>query len=295
MSSPAHRANSDANPSDKTRNAHSDSELVQRLVLVNALQVEASMCLDPEGILAQAHLPAVFADRSVWIGLVSADGKELTPSVLAGKELDPDFRIDLASGTSALATVVAGGRLSLPNLCDGVAPDLDVLHGLGFGWIVAVPIWADDRVVATLSLCAQSAEQCSADEVLLLGQVAGFLGAALKHAELFEELQQAGQALRSSEGEVHRLAQVASLTTNMAAILDESGRIEWTNEAFTEITGFEAGEAQGCLLADLVGDWDNMSDELIEARALWGAGSGARVEVRNYTKDRVEFWWDIEL
>ena len=91
MSSPAHRANSDANPSDKTRNAHSDSELVQRLVLVNALQVEASMCLDPEGILAQAHLPAVFADRSVWIGLVSADGKELTPSVLAAKELDPTF------------------------------------------------------------------------------------------------------------------------------------------------------------------------------------------------------------
>ena len=48
----------------------------------------------------------------------------------------------------------------------------------------------------------------------------------------------AAVARRRDEDELRRLSLVASKTANGVLILDAEGRAEWTNDAFTQITGY---------------------------------------------------------
>lgn len=51
--------------------------------------------------------------------------------------------------------------------------------------------------------------------------------------------------LQQSELEARRLSVVADRTKSMVSILDEQGRVEWVNPAFTEITGYSIDDIAG--------------------------------------------------
>lgn len=59
------------------------------------------------------------------------------------------------------------------------------------------------------------------------------------------ELKAALAKLQQSELEARRLSVVADRTKSMVTILDEDGRVEWVNPAFTEITGYSIEEISG--------------------------------------------------
>ena len=71
------------------------------------------------------------------------------------------------------------------------------------------------------------------------------LEAARELAEHGEALSEMAERLQASEAAASKLALVASRTDNLVIISDADGRIEWTNRAFTMLTGFEPEEVVG--------------------------------------------------
>src|SRR5690606_12664844 len=66
-------------------------------------------------------------------------------------------------------------------------------------------------------------------------EVDGRVYAVISHEEI-TRLKVIQEALRKSEAEARRLADVAALTDNVTMIMDRHGRLEWVNEAFARAT-----------------------------------------------------------
>ena len=59
------------------------------------------------------------------------------------------------------------------------------------------------------------------------------------------ERQRVVAELSNREAEAKKLSLVAARTTNAVVLTDPQGRIEWINEGFVRLTGFELEEVQG--------------------------------------------------
>ena len=100
--------------------------------------------------------------------------------------------------------------------------------------------------------------------------------------------------LRASEAEARRLSLVASRTGNAVLITDATARIEWVNEAFARMTGYEFDEVRGRRTCEFL--QGPGTDRATAARMLDGiaSGTGFAVEVLNYAKGGREYWVQIE-
>ena len=104
----------------------------------------------------------------------------------------------------------------------------------------------------------------------------------------------AEEALHAGAAEAKKLAMVASKTHNGVVIVDDRGRIDWVNEAFTRITGYQPEEALGRVSREfLLGPETDQAivDRLREV--VWG-GRTMRVEMLQYAKGGRRYWADVE-
>jgi two-component system, sensor histidine kinase and response regulator len=101
--------------------------------------------------------------------------------------------------------------------------------------------------------------------------------------------------LREREAYSRKLALVARHTDNAVIITDAERRIEWVNEAFTRITGYDLDEVQGQRPGALLQgpETDAATVELMRKRLI--DGLGFRVEIQNYSKNRRRYWVDCEV
>lgn len=100
------------------------------------------------------------------------------------------------------------------------------------------------------------------------------------------------------EDELRRLATVVRLTTNMVALLDAAGRIEWCNDAFEERYATPSDEARGSVLLDrLAADHAWEADPRFSAvQAAMANGATARAfELPCRKADGEPFWVSLEL
>ncbi|MFG1610347.1 PAS domain S-box protein [Actinoplanes sp. NPDC049265] len=98
--------------------------------------------------------------------------------------------------------------------------------------------------------------------------------------------------LRQTTREASRLALVARHMDDGVVITDEDGRIEWVNDAFTELTGYTPEEAVGRIRTDLFGI-DHIP--AFDATALSAKGSMVLPEFESRTKDGRRCWLRVEL
>ena len=90
--------------------------------------------------------------------------------------------------------------------------------------------------------------------------------------------------------EVARLSEVARQTTNGVIITDENGLVVWTNEAFSDITGYSLEDIAGARPGDLLqGEGTDPAVVKIMRTALSNRES-FNVDVLNYTKQHIPFW-----
>ena len=101
--------------------------------------------------------------------------------------------------------------------------------------------------------------------------------------------------LRSSEAEARRLAMVASRTSNAVIISDAEGRIEWTNEGFTRITGYTLDEVRGKKPGSFLQGPLTDPAVVAEMRAGLAARTGFKVEIVNYGKSGQAYWLAVEV
>jgi PAS domain S-box-containing protein len=101
--------------------------------------------------------------------------------------------------------------------------------------------------------------------------------------------------LREREAESRKLALVARHTDNAVIVTDAEQHIEWVNQAFTRITGYELDEVKGQRPGALLQgpETDAATVELMRKRL--SDGLGFRVEIQNYSKNRRRYWVDCEV
>lgn len=101
-------------------------------------------------------------------------------------------------------------------------------------------------------------------------------------------------ALRQREDESRRLSLVASRTDNLVIITDARGRIEWVNDAFTDLTGYALEEVVGQSPGSILQGAGTDVAAVRRMRDALGRGEGFSVEVLNYARDGSSYWVSID-
>ncbi len=90
--------------------------------------------------------------------------------------------------------------------------------------------------------------------------------------------------------ELARLSRVASETTNGVVITDQHGRIEWINEGFTRLSGYELQELMGHRPGDLLQGAETDPQTITLMREALSRGEAFTVDVVNYHKSEQPYW-----
>ncbi len=101
--------------------------------------------------------------------------------------------------------------------------------------------------------------------------------------------------LREREAEARKLSLVASHTDNAVIITDAQRRIEWVNDAFSRITGYQLAEVKGRTPGAFLQGPHTDQDTVGIMRKRLQEGLGFRVEIQNYARDGRRYWVDIEV
>ncbi|MBN1852065.1 MAG: response regulator [Pirellulales bacterium] len=106
------------------------------------------------------------------------------------------------------------------------------------------------------------------------------------------------QQLREIQSQRHiheLLALVASTTDNSVIIMDQQGRIEWVNDSFSRMTGFNLVEVQGQpFISILMGEATDTA-AIEEIKAAMNFNHGQSREILRYRKDGKTYWELLSL
>jgi PAS domain S-box-containing protein len=101
--------------------------------------------------------------------------------------------------------------------------------------------------------------------------------------------------LARTERDARRLALVASRTANSVLLADPEWRIEWVNEGFTRLSGYELEEVRGRRPAELFNGPGSQPEVQSAMAAADAQGVAFTGELLNYRKDGSTFWVEIEI
>ncbi len=93
---------------------------------------------------------------------------------------------------------------------------------------------------------------------------------------------------------VARLSRVASQTTNGVVITDTEGKIEWVNDGFTRITGYNLDESLGRKPGDMLQGRDSDQDTIAYIRQQLNKQEPFSAELINYSKTGQPYWIQID-
>ena len=103
-------------------------------------------------------------------------------------------------------------------------------------------------------------------------------------------LQRERDALDAMANERARLAAVAERTDNAVIITDTNGKIDWVNNGFVRLTGYQPADALGQSPTELLCGPDTDPQSRFRMRQAQKQGSEFRDEFMNYRKDRSTYW-----
>ncbi|MBP6877804.1 MAG: PAS domain S-box protein [Phenylobacterium sp.] len=92
-----------------------------------------------------------------------------------------------------------------------------------------------------------------------------------------------------------RLASVARLTPHAVVLCDPAGRIDWVNDGFTVMTGYEFDEVKGRTLAQVLRSPEGDPETWAMIDAAAAVGEGFRAEVVDQTKDGRRIHVDVDM
>ncbi len=98
---------------------------------------------------------------------------------------------------------------------------------------------------------------------------------------------------KQREEELLKLSRIASQTGNAVVISDPAHRIDWVNEAFCEITGYQLDEVKGKSPGEVLQGEGTNPDTVGKMRELLQRHESFQVEILNYRKNGLAFWADL--
>ena len=110
-----------------------------------------------------------------------------------------------------------------------------------------------------------------------------------------QELSEANASLRAAAESNALLALVAHNTSSGVMITDAEGRLEWTNAAFTRMTGYELAEVKGRKPGEFLRGSGTDLATIEQLRNAFLHGEPCKLEILNYTKRGTPFWQTLDL
>lgn len=102
-------------------------------------------------------------------------------------------------------------------------------------------------------------------------------------------------ARRRAETELKRLALVAQKAPSAVTMTDTDGRIQWVNEAFTRITGYQPEEVLGRKPGELLQGPDTSLETIRRISAALCQQEPIACEIYNYRKDGEGIWLSLSI
>ncbi len=192
-------------------------------------------------------------------------------------------------------SLYAGEQADAAHLVHRSEPELDEQGAVFRTWHT---LTVAQRRLSVQGLSTPVFEQSSVS-MAWTGVVVGgaLLSAALAFATwLLASAGQRAEALaHAMTADLQRLALVARGTSNAVIATDAQLRINWVNEGFTRITGYEAEEVMGRTPAEVLSSGLAGPETLHTLAEAAREGKGCRVEILNRRKDGRLNWVDTEL
>ena len=159
----------------------------------------------------------------------------------------------------------------------------------GLNFFVACPlITAEGKTLGLLCVLDAAARPLTAAQ-------GGALMRLARQAMHLIELHRARQQAHDTQGELRRLALVAERTRNVVILSDIDGRATWTNDAFTQVTGFEAHELIGHKPGELLHFAGTSPEASGALREAIRNQRPCRVQLLNLSKQGRPYWMDVDL
>ena len=119
--------------------------------------------------------------------------------------------------------------------------------------------------------------------------------AMLANRKRSEEISKQIAQIKAGQQELRKLSLIATRTKNGVIITDNHGRIEWINDAFTQISGYTLTDVLGKKPKDLLqGPKTDQNTREILKKALWNK-ENVEVTVVNYDHEGKEYYNQLEI
>ncbi|MFM7727348.1 MAG: PAS domain S-box protein, partial [Flavobacteriales bacterium] len=263
-----HRYNSDAlKESNEAAFFQIESEAV-----VDIFEMECSMVLYVHGIDKQLTIYKEGIHTSIDSNELLAEAQELALRIPSGK-----------------ATMLTGERLNQHVFFSQFA------HGL-FSHFAEATLNYQVYTFGFVSKTNSPLYNKPSDRHLtILGVFTQQLQAMLANRKRSEAIEEQIEQIRSSQQELRKLSLIATRTKNGVIITDSMGRIEWVNDAFTKISGYELNEVLGKKPKDLLQGPKTEEAALEQLKqALWNK-QNIEVTVVNYDREGREYFNQLEI
>ena len=226
--------------------------------------------------------------RLAWIGLLDANGLDVTPVARAGVDEGYLDNIQLTARDDApdrCEMVARALREKTAVVCNDIDTDPQMARWRvealrrGYQSVVVFPLHSADKLLGILLFYASEKDFFDTDEMKLLTELADDVSFALEHIEADESRQIQSAALNAAADAI--------------VITDRAGVIEWINPAFTQLTGYTAKEALGKNPRNLVKSdkhapafYKDFWDTILAGRTWHGEMINRRKDGSLYTEDQ---------
>lgn len=134
-------------------------------------------------------------------------------------------------------------------------PSLSPADSSGLRSMVAVPLYASNQPVGTLTLRSKETNEYTKESLVLAQRIGNQIAGAIANAQLYARLNTAQAALEDSERRYRTLIESGS---DVVYTADESGNFSFVAPAVTRLTGYSPEELKGKHFTSLVRkDWVN--------------------------------------
>lgn len=97
------------------------------------------------------------------------------------------------------------------------------------------------------------------------------------------------------ENELTKMALVAKNTGNSVILANKAGKIEWTNEAFTQITEYTLEEVKGLAPGDFLSGEETDSETITQINEALKNEKSIEVDIINYSKSNKKYWIKVQI